>query len=244
MPKSAKEEKKEPTEKPPKKSPTAFQLWSKDNRDTVKGSGATSFGDIQKALAEKWKKGVDASDKEPFEKKAAQLKITYQKDLAKWKDANPGVAVRKAKGEKAAAKETKKKRKKDPNAPKKALTAYVIFANEHREATKAANPEATFGTMGKLLAAKWNALEEKDKEPYNKKAAVLKLKYEEDVAAYHKAGGGSSPLDSKKDTKKRDTKKEKKEVKKETKKEKESSEEESEKSASAASEEESDEESS
>jgi len=220
-------------EKPPKKSPTAFQLWSKDNRDEVKKSVASdSFGDIQKALAEKWKT-VDAANKESFEKKAAQLKITYQKELAKWKDANPGASVRKSKDDKKADKEGKKKRKKkDPNAPKRPLSAYFLWMNEHRESTKAANPSATFGGLGKILAEKWNALDEAAKEPWQKKATAAKADYEGQLAAYKAAGGGaspsSSPKKSKTDTKKRETKKE---GKKETKKE--SSEEESEKSESS-----------
>jgi hypothetical protein len=57
-----------------------------------------------------------------------------------------------------------KKTKKDPNAPKKGLSAYMIFSQENRQKVKDENPKATFGEMGKLLGAKWKETSEKDKE--------------------------------------------------------------------------------
>jgi structure-specific recognition protein 1 len=47
------------------------------------------------------------------------------------------------KGEK---KEKKEKAPKDPNAPKKPLSGYMFFSKAQRDAIKAANPEASFGT--------------------------------------------------------------------------------------------------
>ncbi|KAJ3301687.1 Non-histone chromosomal protein 6 [Kappamyces sp. JEL0829] len=35
--------------------------------------------------------------------------------------------------------------KKDPNAPKKGLSAFMIFSQENRNKIKEENPEATFG---------------------------------------------------------------------------------------------------
>lgn len=57
-----------------------------------------------------------------------------------------------------------KKAKKDPNAPKKALSAFMIFSQENRQNIKDQNPKATFGEMGKLLGAAWKELDEKAKE--------------------------------------------------------------------------------
>ena len=41
--------------------------------------------------------------------------------------------------------EKKKRTKKDPNAPKKALSAFMIFSQENRSKIKEANPDASFG---------------------------------------------------------------------------------------------------
>ncbi len=41
----------------------------------------------------------------------------------------------------------KPRRKKDPNAPKKALSAFMYFSNANRERIKAENPGIAFGQV-------------------------------------------------------------------------------------------------
>ena len=50
------------------------------------------------------------------------------------------------------------RKKKDPNAPKRALSAYMFFANENRDIVRSENPDITFGQVGKKLGEKWKAL--------------------------------------------------------------------------------------
>ncbi|THY89808.1 hypothetical protein D6C93_06772 [Aureobasidium pullulans] len=76
------------------------------------------------------------------------------------------------------------KKKKDPNAPKRGLSAYMFFANEQREKVREDNPGIKFGDVGKLLGEKWKSLNEKQKTPYEAKAAADKKRYEEEKAAY------------------------------------------------------------
>ncbi|RMZ81875.1 hypothetical protein DV738_g1979, partial [Chaetothyriales sp. CBS 135597] len=76
------------------------------------------------------------------------------------------------------------KKKKDPNAPKRGLSAYMFFANEQRETVREENPGITFGQVGKVLGDKWKALSEKQREPYEKKAAADKKRYEDEKAKY------------------------------------------------------------
>jgi hypothetical protein len=95
--------------------------------------------------------------------------------------------------------EKKTKAKKDPNAPKKGLSAFMIFSQENREKTKKENPSATFGIwkpvlwhillgeLGKLLGSAWRELSEEEKEPYNKKAQTDKDRYERENLAYKNA---------------------------------------------------------
>jgi len=82
------------------------------------------------------------------------------------------------------AKETKVKRKKDPNAPKRGLSAYMFFANDNRDNVREENPGIKFGEVGKLLGERWKALTDKEKIPYEKKAADDKIRYEADKARY------------------------------------------------------------
>ncbi|KAL1607206.1 Non-histone chromosomal protein 6 [Nothophoma quercina] len=76
------------------------------------------------------------------------------------------------------------KKKKDPNAPKRGLSAYMFFANEQRDKVREDNPGIKFGEVGKMLGEKWKALSEKQRTPYEAKAAADKKRYEEEKAAY------------------------------------------------------------
>ncbi|KAH4038298.1 hypothetical protein HBI56_178330 [Parastagonospora nodorum] len=46
------------------------------------------------------------------------------------------------------------------------------------------NPGIKFGEVGKMLGEKWKALNEKQRTPYEAKAAADKKRYEEEKAAY------------------------------------------------------------
>jgi hypothetical protein len=80
-----------------------------------------------------------------------------------------------------------KKAKKDPNAPKKGLSAFMLFSRDKRAELKAANPEVTFAEMGKLLGQAWSALPEAQREVYAKKAEEDKARYTSDLETYASA---------------------------------------------------------
>lgn len=77
------------------------------------------------------------------------------------------------------------RRKKDPNAPKRALSAYMFFANENRDIIKSENPNVTFGQVGKLLGERWKSLTDEEREPYDAKSAADKKRYESEKELYN-----------------------------------------------------------
>ncbi|KAK4155355.1 high mobility group box domain-containing protein [Chaetomidium leptoderma] len=81
--------------------------------------------------------------------------------------------------------EKKTRAKKDPNAPKRGLSAYMFFANEQRDNVREENPGVSFGQVGKLLGERWKALTEKQRAPYEAKAAADKKRYEDEKQAYN-----------------------------------------------------------
>lgn len=92
--------------------------------------------------------------------------------------------------EKSTTRKTKvrgEKKKKDPNAPKRGLSAYMFFANEQRENVRDENPGITFGQVGKVLGERWKALDDKQRQPYEAKAAADKKRYEDEKATYNAA---------------------------------------------------------
>jgi structure-specific recognition protein 1 len=64
---------------------------------------------------------------------------------------------------------SKKKPKKDPNKPKRAQSAFMIFSNDNRARVKKENPDAKFGDMAKLLSGEYKALGKEDLGELNKK---------------------------------------------------------------------------
>ncbi|KAG9232909.1 high mobility group box domain-containing protein [Amylocarpus encephaloides] len=91
----------------------------------------------------------------------------------------------KEKAPKRAAKTRVQKKKKDPNAPKRGLSAYMFFANEQRENVREENPGISFGQVGKVLGERWKALNKTQREPYDAKAEADKKRYEDEKASYN-----------------------------------------------------------
>ncbi len=78
-----------------------------------------------------------------------------------------------------------RKNKKDPNAPKKALSPYIIFAKEQRSVIKEVDPNLSFVDITKRLGEMWNKLDNKAK--YNEMAEADKVRYASANAEYVKA---------------------------------------------------------
>jgi len=85
------------------------------------------------------------------------------------------------------------KKKKDPNAPKRGLSAYMFFANEQRENVREENPGIAFGQVGRVLGERWKALSASQREPYEAKAKADKERYDAEKASY--AAGGDDDDD-------------------------------------------------
>jgi len=79
-----------------------------------------------------------------------------------------------------------KKKAKDPNKPKKPLSSYLVFGMEMRK--NLANDQAglNFTDTNAHISQKWKELSDKEKEPWNEMAALLKKKYEVDMEEYRK----------------------------------------------------------
>ena len=77
------------------------------------------------------------------------------------------------------------RKKKDPNAPKRSLSAYMFFANENRDIVRAESPGIAFGQVGKILGERWKALTGEERAPYDAKAEADKKRYEQEKLAYN-----------------------------------------------------------
>ncbi|KAL6071040.1 FACT complex subunit SSRP1 [Balamuthia mandrillaris] len=182
-------------EQKPKRALTAYLLFSQEKRDSIKVANPSApFGEIGKLLGQAWKDLPD-SEKQKYNEKAAQGKIKYQKDMAKYKEEHPESSDEDRRPRK---KQKKKKKKKDPNAPKKPLSAFFLFSKAVRPTIKTNNPEASFGQIGKLIGEEWAKKTPEEKKKYEDMAAEEKKRYERESQAYEakKKKASSSESDS------------------------------------------------
>jgi hypothetical protein len=78
----------------------------------------------------------------------------------------------------------KAKKVKDPNAPKKGMSAFMLFSNDQRNKIKTDNPELSFGEIGRKVGEAWKALSDKQKQVYVKKSEDDKKRYESEMETY------------------------------------------------------------
>ena len=80
--------------------------------------------------------------------------------------------------------------KKDPGAPKRPLSAFMLWMQDTREEIKQDNPGASVPEVGRIGGEMWRALS--DKSEWEERAAELRRKYDEDMAEYKASGGAGS----------------------------------------------------
>ncbi|ESN93406.1 hypothetical protein HELRODRAFT_157878 [Helobdella robusta] len=125
------------------------------------------FAEFSKKCSEKWK-AMSAKEKKKFEEMASRDKTRFENETA---NSSGGKGARGG-----------KKKKKDPNAPKRNLSAFFFFCNEERSKVKSQHPSYTVGEVAKELGKKWEVCEDKSK--YDAMAVKDKARYEKEIAAY------------------------------------------------------------
>jgi HMG (high mobility group) box len=77
------------------------------------------------------------------------------------------------------------KRRKDPNAPKKWKTGYILFCVDQREKLKSENQGLSATQITSRLGALWKNLSDKEKEKYEVLSKKDKDRYESDMSSYN-----------------------------------------------------------
>lgn len=134
-------------------------------------------------------------DKEPYNKQAASDKARYESEMKEYK--KTAAANDDESDEETAEKANKKKKsKKDPNAPKRATTAYMLFVKDKRSEIAEKNPDASFAEIGKLLGTAFKALDESEKTKYDDMVAEDKERYAQEMKAYKEKQNVTSAADN------------------------------------------------
>merc|ERR1712018_665997 len=145
----------------PRRAMSAFFLFAQDERPKVKAANpSASIGDIGKELGARWA-NCPAGAKAGYEKKAAALEVKQQAEMAKYKAAKAKAA-----------------------GPKRALSAFFIFAADERPKVVNANPSASIGEIGKELGARWAKASASVKATYQAKSDKDKARYAAEKAKF------------------------------------------------------------
>ena len=83
-------------------------------------------------------------------------------------------------------KSKKKRAKRDPNAPKKAKTSFLYFAEVQRPLLKHEHPSMSFADIGKEIGARWQKLSPSEKQSYVDKSEQDKLRYDRERNLFQK----------------------------------------------------------
>lgn len=77
------------------------------------------------------------------------------------------------------------KKLKDPNAPKRPLSSYMLYSQERRAKDESLK-EVKITEQTKVISAKWNTMTEDEKKPYVDLAKIKKKEYEKVIEEYKK----------------------------------------------------------
>lgn len=132
---------------------------------------SASFGNIARILAAQFKDLPD-SEKVKWNKKAEEEKARYVREMEDYVPMEDPTGGR------------GKKKKKDPNAPKRNCSAYFLFSVHERPRVKEDNPDASFGDIARLISARFKALPASERAKWDKKAVEDKERYVREMAEY------------------------------------------------------------
>ncbi|CAJ0942075.1 unnamed protein product, partial [Mesorhabditis belari] len=136
--------------------------------------------EISKKCSEKWKTMSD-DEKRRFYELAQKDAERYQAEVAAYGGED---SIRK-----------RKRAKKDPNAPKRALSAFFFFSQDKRPEVQATHTEWKVMQVAQELGRMWKDMSPEQKEIYERRAQADKERYSEEMGTYKAAVGQGNQID-------------------------------------------------
>ena len=87
---------------------------------------------------------------------------------------------------------TQVKKGKDPNAPKRPMSAYMLWLNASREKIKSDHPGISITGLSKKVGEIWKGMSKEKKEEWDCKAEDARREYEKAMKEYEGGRGESS----------------------------------------------------
>ncbi|XP_011761639.1 high mobility group protein B4 [Macaca nemestrina] len=125
------------------------------------------FKEFSRKCSEKWR-SISKHEKAKYEALAKLDKARYQEEMMNY------VGKR------------KKRRKRDPQAPRRPPSSFLLFCQDHYAQLKRENPSWSVVQVAKATGKMWSATTDLEKHPYEQRAALLRAKYFEELELYRK----------------------------------------------------------
>jgi ABC-type transporter MlaC component len=174
-------DKKGGSSKKPKGRMSAYTFFVQTCREEHRKKHPTenvNFTEFSKKCAERWKQMTD-KEKKRFAEMADKDKVRYDREMATYTPANEVGGSR-------------KRKKKDPNAPKRPLSAFFLFCADERANVKALHPSYSVGEVAKDLGEKWNKVTPEQKQKYESRVQAEKQRYEKEMDTYRNKGAAAN----------------------------------------------------
>lgn len=178
----------------PKRNISAYLLYQNAMREEFKSlNPGMTFGQLAKYTSAMYSE-LPPTEKEAWVQRAEADKARYLHELANYVppagyDAkgdqiqSPHQKVSRGKGGKT---------EKDANAPKRNMSAYLLYQNAMRNQFKRENPGMTFGQLAKFTSHMYKNLTPGEKATWEARAAQDKARYNAEIASYRPPPGHDS----------------------------------------------------
>jgi HMG (high mobility group) box len=125
--------------------------------------------DIAKMVSEAWRE-LKPDEKERWEERARQDKARFEVEKAMYKGPWKIPANKRA--------------PKDPNAPKRPMSAFLAFSNKRRASLKRETPDASNADLSKMLSQQWKEAPEAIKKKYIEEESGLRETYKREMGKW------------------------------------------------------------
>jgi len=134
-----------------------------------------SFAEIAKIIGTNWQT-LSPEDREKYNIMAGEDKARYNREMMNYMPDNNS----------SNGGGPNKRRKRNPNAPKHPISAYLFFVAESRSRLSKESPSMPFGDMAKKIGAQWKAMSGAERSAYEIMAGKDKVRYEQQLQSYVK----------------------------------------------------------
>ena len=173
----------------PKRNMSAYLLYQNAMRDQFKAlNPGMTFGQLAKYTSAMYAE-MPPAEKEGWVARAEQDKARYLHELASYVPP-PGydakgdaIVTNPAYGVKTTGRRSGKVEK-DSNAPKRNMSAYLLYQNAMRDQFKSDNPGMTFGQLAKYTSHMYKNLTPEEKATWVARAEADKQRYDQEIANY------------------------------------------------------------